>query len=135
MNRGNIITSDSKQNTQNLSFPFLRIPRELITNPQFRSISIEAKLLYALLLDRLSLYICNGWHDETGRVFIYYTLDEIREKLQCGYDKAIKCLNELDIKKGAGLIEQVNQGQGKPARIYVMQPAALGIKTILQEVS
>lgn len=135
MNGGHIITSVSNQNVQNLSFPFLRFPRELITNPEFRSISIEAKLVYALLLDRLSLSICNGWHDETGRVFIYYTLDEIRDKLQCGYDKAIKCLNELDIKKGAGLIERVNQGQGKPARIYVLQPAALGIKTSLQKVS
>ena len=103
------------------SYSFYRIPRAIIKGPEFKGLSLAAKLLYGLLLDRMSLSRSNGWLDDKGRVFIYYTLDEIREKLQCGYDKAIKCLSEHDIKKGAGLIEQVNQGQGKPARIYVMR--------------
>ena len=55
-----------------------------------------------------------------GRVFIYYTLDEIQEDLDCGHEKAVRLLAELDTgKKGFGLIERVKQGQGRPAKIYV----------------
>lgn len=100
-------------------FSFYRIPRELITGEQFRRLSTDAKLLYGLLLDRMGLSAKNGWYDEQGRVFIYYTLDEIREDLSCGHEKAVKLLSELDTGKGFGLIERVKQGQGKPARIYV----------------
>ena len=53
------------------------------------------------------------------RVYIYYTLAEIQENLNCGHDKATKLLVELDTKSGCGLIERVKQGQGRPARIYV----------------
>ena len=52
-------------------------------------------------------------------MFIYYPLDEIKEALNCGNDKAVKLLAELDSGKGIGLIQRVKQGQGKPARIYV----------------
>ena len=55
-----------------------------------------------------------------GRVFIYYTLDEIQEDLNCGHEKAVRLLAELDTgKKGFGLIERVKQGQGRPTKIYV----------------
>ena len=56
---------------------FYRIPRQLITDPAFRSLSAGAKLLYGLLLDRMGLSMRNGWYDNEQRVFIYYTLDEI----------------------------------------------------------
>lgn len=67
----------------------------------------------------MSLPARNGWFDEQGRVYIYYTVDEILEDMNCGNNKAIKLLSELDTKKGVGLIERVKQGQGKPTRIYV----------------
>ncbi len=100
-------------------FSFYRIPRQLITGDRFRKLSTEAKLLYGLLLDRMGLSAKNGWYDERGRVFIYYTLEEIQEDLNCGHEKAVKLLAELDTCKGFGLIERVKQGQGKPSRIYV----------------
>lgn len=78
-------------------------------------------MLYALLLDRMGLSMRNGWLDEEGRVYIYYTLDEIQEDLNCGHDKAVKLLKELDTQNGIGLIERIKQGQGKPAKIYVRQ--------------
>ena len=62
-----------------------------------------------------------GWYDELGRVYIYYPLDEIQADLNCGHDKAVKLLAELDTGKGIGLIERVKQGQGRPAKIYVKQ--------------
>ena len=36
-------------------FSFYRLPKVLFTDPLFRSISAEAKILYGLLLDRMSL--------------------------------------------------------------------------------
>lgn len=100
-------------------FSFYRIPRQLIVGAKFKRLSIEAKLLYGLLLDRMELSAKNGWYDDTGRVYIYYTLNEIQENLNCGHDKATKLLVELDIRSGIGLIERVKQGQGRPAKIYV----------------
>lgn len=101
-------------------FSFYRIPRQLITGETFKKLSTDAKLLYGLLLDRMGLSVKNGWYDDMGRVFIYYTLDEIQEDLNCGHEKAVRLLAELDTgKKGFGLIERVKQGQGRPTKIYV----------------
>ena len=101
------------------SFSFLRIPRLLMTDPQFSRLSPNAKLLYGLMLDRMGLSIRNDWYDEENRVYIYYTLDEIMEDLNCGHDKATKLLRELDTESGIGLIERIRQGLGKPTLIYV----------------
>lgn len=102
-------------------FSFYRIPRRLILDDCFKRVSTDAKLLYGLMLDRMSLSAKNGWFDEQGRVYIYFQVSEIQSDMNCGHDKAIKILGELDSKKGIGLIERVKQGQGKPARIYVKQ--------------
>ena len=100
-------------------FSFYRIPRQLITGDRFKRLCTDAKLLYGLLLDRMGLSAKNGWYDEQGRVFIYYTLDEIQEDLNCAHGKAVKLLSELDAGNGFGLIERVKQGQGRPTKIYV----------------
>lgn len=100
-------------------FSYFRIPRQLVVGEAFRRLSTDAKLLYGLLLDRMGLSAKNGWYDKLGRVYIYYTLDEIQADLNCGHDKATKLLVELDAGRGIGLIERVRQGQGKPTRIYV----------------
>ena len=102
-----------------MQFTYFRIPCQLITHPRFKHLSTDSKLLYGMLLDRMSLSIKNEWYDDTGRVYIYYTVDEIGSNLNCGRDKAMKLLAELDTGKGVGLIERIKQGQGKPTRIYV----------------
>ena len=102
-------------------YAFYRIPKTLISDPRFRNISIDAKLLYGLMLDLMSLSMKNEWIDDLGRVYIYFVLDEIQDLLQCGHEKAVKLLAELDSEKGIGLIERVKRGQGKPTIIYVKQ--------------
>ena len=102
-------------------YAFFRIPKVLMTDPYFRGISTDAKLLYGLMLDRMSLSVKNGWLDDNERVYIYFTLDEVCEQLCCKTDKAVKLFAELDTGKGIGLIERIKQGQGRPARIYVMR--------------
>lgn len=104
---------------ESTQFSFFRIPRQLMTSPMFKGVSTDAKLLYGMLLDRMGLSAKHGWYDDQGRVYIYFTVDEVRENLCCGNDKALKILAELDTKKGVGLIERVKQGQGKPTKIYV----------------
>lgn len=106
---------------QSDTFSYYRIPRLLITSPQFKTLSTDAKLLYGLLLDRMGLSSRNGWYDGSGHVYIYYALEEIQRDLNCGHDKAVKLLAELDTGKGVGLIERIRQGQGRPAKIYVKQ--------------
>ncbi len=101
------------------SFSFYRVPRLLVTGEEYRQVSVEAKLLYGMLLDRMGLSARNGWYDGENRVYIYYTIEEICRDFNCGHDKAGKLLAELDSRKGIGLIEKVRQGQGRPARIYV----------------
>lgn len=100
-------------------YAFYRIPKILITDPHFKSLSTDAKLLYGLMLDRMSLSVKNGWLDDENRVFIYFATADVIEQLCCGNDKAIKLMAELDSVKGIGLIERVRQGQGRPSRIYV----------------
>lgn len=103
------------------AFSFFRIPRLLISDPSFKNLSTDAKLLYGLLLDRMALSAKNGWYDDNGRVYIFYTVEEIRDDLNCGHEKAGRLLRELDSDYGIGLIERVKRGQGKPTIIYVKQ--------------
>ena len=112
-------------------FSFFRIPRQLITGELFKRISTDAKLLYGLLLDRMGLSEQNGWYDEDGRVYIYYTLREIQRNLNCGQDKAIKLLVELD--QGCDLIDRVRQGQGRPTKIYVKKCSSRKVPSTPQE--
>ena len=98
---------------------FYRIPKLLFTNDYFKILSTEAKVLYGLMLDRMSLSIKNKWFDEEKRAYIYFSIDEIIEMLNCKKNKAIDTMKELDTENGLGLIEKKRQGQGKPSMIYV----------------
>ena len=101
------------------TYSFYRIPKELIVNDKFKELSNDAKILYGLMLDRMSLSVKNSWFDEEAHVYIYYSMEEVMEHLNCSKNKALKCLAELDTEDGIGLIERVKQGQGKPTIIYV----------------
>ena len=100
-------------------YTFYRIPKILFTDPLFKGVSVEAKVLYGLLLDRMGLSVKNNWLDGEGRVYIIFTIADVMETLGCAEQKANKLLNELDCSKGVGLIERVRRGLGKPNVIYV----------------
>lgn len=100
-------------------FTFYRIPKLLITDGFFRELSSDAKILYGLMLDRMSLSIKNGWIDEQKRAYIYFSLEDAMEYLNIGRNKALKIMAELDTETGIGLIERRKQGQGKISKIYV----------------
>ena len=115
----NVTLSDYYCGDEEIRFSYFCIPRQLITHPCFKPLSADAKLLYGMLLNRMSLSAKNGWHDNTGRVYIYFTVKEVCETIGCGRNKAMRLLAEMDTSKGIGLIERVKQGQGKPDRIFV----------------
>lgn len=100
-------------------YSFYRVPKVLFTAECFKSLSCEAKVLYGLMLDRMSLSIKNRWFDEEDRVYIIFTVEEIAELLNCGTQKAVKLMKELDSNQGIGLIEKKRLGLGKPNVIYV----------------
>lgn len=100
-------------------YSFYRVPKVLFTSECFKSLSCEAKVLYGLMLDRMSLSIKNRWFDEEDRAYIIFTVDEITELLNCGTQKAVRLIKELDTENGIGLLEKKRLGLGKPNVIYV----------------
>lgn len=97
-------------------FTFIKIPKLLVTGEDFSSLSISAKILYGLLLDRMAIASKNQWIDDEGRVYIQYQLSEIQEDMNISKRKAGECLNEL---QDMGLILKRKGGNGYPSRIYV----------------
>ena len=102
---------------QSEQFSFYRIPKLLVKDRKFAKISMEAKFLYGILLDRMNLSAKNGWLDEKGRVYIIFPTSEIMELLKCSKQKSFKLSGELE--KNSNLIERVHQGSGKPNLIYI----------------
>lgn len=101
---------------QSESYSFYRIPKMLFTEEIFEALSTDAKVLYGLLLDRISLSRDNGWLDDAGRVYVYYTIRSVKKSMRCANTKACGLLRELD---EFGFIERKKQGLGKPTIIYV----------------
>ena len=101
------------------AYSFYRIPKILFIDERFKVLSVDAKVLYGLLLDRMSLSVKNQWFDIEGKVFVYYSIENIMESIGCSKNKAVAILKELDDEVGIGLVEKKRMGQGKPSVIYV----------------
>ena len=110
------MTFDYFYEEQSESYSFYRIPKVLFTEDIFEDLSVEAKVLYGLLLDRISLSRENGWIDENKRVYVYFKIGSLKKSLRCGNTKACRLFKELE---DFGLIERRNQGLCKPSIIYV----------------
>ena len=98
-------------------YSFYRVPKALVKADLFQKISGDAKLLYAVLLDRMSLSIKNGWQDKHGNAYIICTIEEVMDSIHCARQKAVKLLDELE--QEFRLIERRRQGLGKPNLLYV----------------
>lgn len=98
-------------------FDFIRIPKAMITSEGFFvSMSLQSKLLYGLLLDRMTVSMKNKWLDDRNRAYIVYPIKEIQNDLSISRRKAIDSLTELE---DLGLVEKKQRGQGRPSIIYV----------------
>ena len=103
---------------------FFKMPKVLFTD-KYNGLSAEAKLLYGLMLDRMQLSAINGWCDKNGEVFIFYTIAETSEMLDCGHDKATRLQRELEKHK---LLCRKYQGKGKPAKLYVLTVPKISVE-------
>lgn len=102
-------------------FSFVKIPKVLFSDKKhFGKLSIGAKMMYSLLLDRMSLSRRNNWFDNQNRVYIVFPIEDIVEQLGICGETAVKLLKELDDENGIGLIKKKRRGQGMPSIIYVM---------------
>ena len=110
-------------------FSFYRIPKALFQEQRFQNLSTDAKTLYGILLDRMSLSVKNGWLDKQNRVFIIFTIEDVKRALCCADNKATKLLRELE---KFGLIERKRRGLGKPSLVYVKNFSAESSKSIFQ---
>ena len=107
------------------TFSFFKFPRALIELPEFSSLSSDAKILFALILDRVDLSEKNAerFTDANGKIYVIYTVREICRKLGCSHTTAVKITDELEI---YGLIRKQHTGQGKANRI-LLTPDVLSV--------
>ena len=122
---GDTINFDYYYGIEAEQFSFYRVPRLLIKDERFKGLSSDAKLLYGLMLDRMSLSMKNGWLDDENRAYIIYTVDAVMEDLGCSKPTCTKIMRELDSDNGIGLIEKKRRGLGKPDIIYVKNFASV----------
>ncbi len=95
---------------------FYQIPKELFINPYYKNLNSDSKLLYSLLLDRLSVSMKNEWIDEDRRIFLIFSRKEAQEKLNLSDKTVTKAFKQLaDVK----LICEKKQGFRKNNIIYV----------------
>lgn len=98
-------------------FCFYQIPKELFTNEYYKGkLSSDAILLYAFLLDRLSVSIKNKWIDENGHIYLIFTRKDAEKILNISDKTATKAFRQLKERK---LIDEKRLGKGKTYRIYV----------------
>ena len=99
---------------------YIPLPRFLLQDEQLREISNDAKVLYALLLDRASVSRQNGYVEPDGTIRLYFTLEQAQKKLHRSRQSATRIFRELEY---SGLINRKKQGLGKPAVITLNYPA------------
>lgn len=97
---------------------FLRLPLSLLANPKYKQMSLEAKFIYSLLLNRMTLSQRNGWINQDNEVYLIYTRQEASEVLNITYKKSIAAFKELI---QHGLLHEQRQGLGEPNLLYVLK--------------
>ena len=105
------------KSNETLEHKYYQIPQELFVNEKYKNkLNSDSKILYAFLLDRLSLSQKNHWIDEDNNVYLIFTREEVQEKLNLSdktVTKSFKILMEVN------LAQEKRQGLGKPNLIYV----------------
>ena len=97
-------------------FAYVNIPKALIHEEAFSDVSLEAKMLYGLIMERMGMYWKNKWQDEQGRVYVLYPVKEIMEDMNRGETSVGKYLSELEEAK---LLERVQSAPGRPCKLYL----------------
>ncbi len=97
-------------------FSYVNIPKFLIKEERFSDLSLESKLLYGLILDRMGISQKNNWKDEAGHIYVVYPISEIQEDMNRSEISINKYMSELEM---AGLLEKRLRGSGLPCMLYL----------------
>lgn len=116
INNTNTTGFDFHYGNESEQYTFFKVPKIFFSDEQFSDMSLEAKILYSLMLDRMSLSRANGWSDSYNRIYIIFPISCVIDMLGCGKGKACKIMKELET---IGLIERERRGLCKPDLIYV----------------
>ena len=95
---------------------FYQFPQWLLKEEPYKNLGDKAKLMYMLLFDRRTLSIKNKWYDDNGQIYMYFTIEQFMQELNCSNKAVLKAKKEL---VEAGLLEEVRQGRNKPNRLYI----------------
>ena len=96
---------------------YYQVPKELYTNPRYKTvINNDAKMLYALLLDRMELSRTNGWIEDDGTIFLIFKREDLADMLGICVTTVWRAIKQL---KEVGLIEEKRQGLNRPNLIYI----------------
>ncbi len=101
---------------ETLQHSYYQMPQELFCNEKYKKLSIEAKVIYAFLLNRMNLSRMNKWINDKGEIYLIYTRKEIQSKLNLSDKPVTRAFKEL---REANLIKEEKQGFGKPNLIYI----------------
>ena len=107
---------------------FYQFPQWLLKDEPYKSLGDKAKMMYMLLFDRRGLSVKNKWYDEDGKIYIYFTIEQFMQELNCSNKAVVKAKKEL---VQAGLLKEVRQGVNKPNRLYINGR----VESTLQEVN
>lgn len=100
---------------------YYQIPKAFFTNPLYKTLSSDAKMIYAFFKDRMTLSARNGWHDDNGDIYLYFSQDVIANMMGISTSTVSRSMKQL---QSCNLIEMVKQGQGKPSKIYINKLAS-----------
>ena len=95
---------------------FYQFPQWLLKEEPYKNLGDKAKLMYMLLFDRRTLSIKNKWYDDDGKIYMYFTIEQFMQELNCSNKAVVKAKKEL---VEVGLMEEVRQGVNKPNRLYI----------------
>ena len=95
---------------------FYQFPQWLLKEEPYKDLGDKAKLMYMLLFDRRTLSIKNKWYDDDGQIYMYFTIEQFMQELNCSNKAVVKAKKEL---VEVGLLEEVRQGVNKPNRLYI----------------
>lgn len=95
---------------------FFQLPKSLFTQKNYRGLGGDAKIIYSLLKDRMSLSRRNGWKDGNGDIFLLFKQKHIADLLGLSIATISRAMHQLETYK---LIETVRQGLNKPNKIYI----------------
>ena len=95
---------------------FYQFPQWLLKDEPYKNLGDKAKLMYMLLFDRRTLSIKNKWYDDDGQIYMYFTIEQFMQELNCSNKAVVKAKKEL---VEVGLLKEVRQGVNKPNRLYI----------------